>query len=68
LKNYNGETPANYFLRFKRVLKAAKKDRYFRESAAEEIAAKTNKNKKVKEILAEDEYEALMNTQCGTMR
>jgi integrase/recombinase XerD len=64
LKNLNGETPANYFMRFKRVLKAAKKDGYFRESPAEEISAKSNNNKQVKEVLSEKEYESLMNTPC----
>ncbi len=51
-------------MRFKRVLKAAKKDGYFRESPAEDIAAKTNKNKQIKEVLSEEEYESLMNTPC----
>ncbi len=36
LKKYNGETPANYFMRFKRVLKAAKKDGYFRNNPSED--------------------------------
>ena len=35
LKNYNGETPANYFLRFKRVLRAAKKEGYLKNGAEE---------------------------------
>jgi integrase/recombinase XerD len=63
--HYNGETPANYFMRFKRLLRAAKKDGYFRESPAEEIPANTNKNRQVKEILSEQEYEALMNAPCS---
>ena len=52
-------------MRFKRVLKAAKKEGYFRESPSEEIPAKTNNNKQVKEILTEEEYEALMNAPCS---
>jgi integrase/recombinase XerD len=64
LKTFNGETPSGYFMRFKRVLRGAKKDGYFKESPAEDIAAKTNPNKKVKEILSEDEYIKLMNTPC----
>jgi integrase/recombinase XerD len=64
VKKFNGETPANYFMRFKRVLRAAKKDGYFRESSAEDIVAKTNKNKQIKEVLSEEEYESLMNTPC----
>lgn len=65
LKKYNVETPANYFMRLKRVLKAAKKDGYFRESPAEDLPAKTNKNRLVKEVLNAEEYEKLVNTQCS---
>lgn len=64
LKNYNGETPAGYFLRFKRVMKAATKEGYFRSNPAEDIAAKTNANKKIKEILSAEEYVQLMDTPC----
>ncbi len=64
LKNYNGETPSGYFMRFKRVLKAAKKDGYFKNNPAEDIAAKSNLNKKIKEILSADEYLKLLNTPC----
>lgn len=62
LKKYNGETPANYFMRFKRVLKAAKKDGYFKNNPAEDVVAKSNKNKQIKEILTEEDYFKLMNT------
>ena len=64
LKNLNGETPANYFMRFKKVLKAAKKDGYFQSNPAENIAAKSNKNKKIKEILTEEDYIKLMQASC----
>jgi len=64
LKKYNGETPANYFMRFKRVLKAAKKDGYFRNNPSEDVVAKSNKNKQIKEILTEENYIKLMNTPC----
>ena len=64
LKKYNGETPANYFMRFKRVMKAAKKDGYFRNNPAEDVVAKANKNKHVKEILSEEDYIKFMNTPC----
>ena len=64
LKNLNGETPANYFMRFKRVIKGAKKDGYFKYNPAEDIVAKSNKNKKIKEILTEEDYIKLMKTPC----
>jgi integrase len=64
LSNFSGETPANYFMRLKRVLKAAKKEGYFINDPAGNIAAKSNKNKIIKEILREDDYLILMNTPC----
>lgn len=64
LDNFNGETPANYFSRFKRVLDAARKDGYFRVSPAEGLASKSKGNKRVKDILDSNEYLKLMNTPC----
>lgn len=64
LENFNGETPANYFSRFKRVLETAKKDGYFKTSPAEHLVSKTKANKKLKDILEADEYAQLMNTPC----
>jgi integrase len=64
LDNFNGDTPANYFSRFKRVIKAATKEGYFRINPAEDVASKCNKNHKRKENLEVDEYIALLNTPC----
>ena len=64
VRNYNGETPAGYFTRFKKMLRAAKKDGYFRVSPAQDIPAKTNKNKRIKQILTELEYAKLMQAPC----
>ncbi len=64
LGNLNGETPANYFSRFKRVLEAAKKDGYFKLNPSENLASKSKPNKKVKDILESGEYLQLMNTPC----
>ena len=52
-------------MRFKRVIKAASKDGYFRNNPAEDVIAKSNRNKKIKEILTADEYQQLLNTNCG---
>lgn len=60
----NGETPANYFSRFKRVMEAATKDGYFKISPAIALASKAKSNTKVKDILEADEYNKLMNTPC----
>ena len=64
LSTLNGETPANYFSRFKRVMEAATKDGYYRTSPAAGMTSKTNSNKKVKDILEASEYLKLMNTPC----
>lgn len=53
-----------YFSRFKRVLKAATKDGYYKYSPAEDVKAKPNKNVIIKEIIERDEYQKLMNTPC----
>jgi hypothetical protein len=64
LVSLNGETSANYFNRFKRVLEAAKKDGYFKLNLSENLASKSKSNKKVKDILESGEYLQLMNTPC----
>jgi integrase/recombinase XerD len=64
LERYNGETPSGYFMRFKRVLKKATKDGYFRHNPSEEIPAKVGGGKKLKEILTAEEYSKLMSTPC----
>jgi len=64
LDKFNGDTPANYFSRFKKVVKAAKKEGYFRENPAEDVPAKSNKNYKRKEHLEVEEYLAILKTPC----
>ncbi|HTR29923.1 MAG TPA: site-specific integrase [Puia sp.] len=64
LDKFNGDTPANYFSRLKRVAKAATKEGYFRINPADDVAAKSNKNRKRKEFLEVPEYLALLRTPC----
>jgi integrase/recombinase XerD len=64
LEKYHGETSSGYFMRFKRVLKKATKDGYFRHNPSQELPAKVGGNKKLKEILNADEYSKLMKTPC----
>lgn len=64
LSKYNGETPANYFREFKRVMKAGKKAGYFTENPAAEIASKTKPNRKKKEVVEPEEYLQLLKTPC----
>jgi integrase len=64
LVKFNGDTPANYYSRFKRVVKAATKEGYFRINPAEEVPAKSNKNYKRKDHLEVEEYLAVLKTPC----
>ncbi|RFM37053.1 site-specific integrase [Chitinophaga silvisoli] len=64
LDHFTGYTPANYYARFKWVLKAANKDKYFTINPTEEIAAESNPCTNLKENLEVDEYIALLNTPC----
>ena len=51
-------------MRFKRVLKKATREGYFRHNPSEEIPAKVVVGKKIKEILTAEDYFKLMNTPC----
>jgi integrase len=64
LDQFNGDTPANYYARFKRVIKAATKEGYFRMNPVEDIAAKSNPSIYLKENLEVDEYIRLLRTPC----
>jgi integrase len=65
LDRYNGETPANYFARFKQALKAATRQGYFRANPCEYIPVKVNKNKIRKNHLEAEEYIHLLKTPCA---
>ena len=64
LDNFNGDTPMNYFSEFKRMLRAATKQGYFRWNPADEIKAKAGKKRKLKQHLEVTEYLALLKTPC----
>ena len=64
LDRYTGDTPANYFARFKRCVKSATKDGYFRFSPAEDIAARSNPSRRLKEVIEVDEYLILLKAPC----
>jgi len=64
LDHLNGETPANYFARFKQVIKAATKQGYFRINPCADIPVKARKNKRRKNHLEVEEYIQLLNTPC----
>jgi integrase len=62
LSHFNGETPSNYFARYKRVLKAATAQGYFIVNPGVNLPVKANKNKKKKDNLEVSEYIQLLNT------
>jgi integrase/recombinase XerD len=64
LDNLSGETPADYFMRFKRVMRAATKAGYFRVNPVADVKAKAHPSGK-KEILDAEEYKKLMKTYCS---
>lgn len=64
LDKFTGETPGGYYARFKWVVKAATKDRYFLENPTEKVFAKSNPYTKLKENLEVDEYLKLLDTPC----
>jgi hypothetical protein len=67
LDKLTGETPANYFARFKWVIDAATSDGYFVKNPTANISAVSNPSVALKEHLEVDEYLALLNTP-GQMR
>lgn len=64
LDKFTGETPANYYARFKWVLNAAETDGYFRINPTKNISSKSNPSIRLKEHLEADEYIMLLNTPC----
>lgn len=60
-----GETPHNFFARFKKVLRQAVSDGFLYESPAEKVSIKRTNNALKKEILNQEELTILNNTPCG---
>lgn len=63
----NGDTPRNYWTKFLKVLKTAKKEKIIAVNPAEDIRFKTKNNKGVlkKNILTQDELQLIAKTHCG---
>jgi integrase/recombinase XerD len=61
--NLNGETPADYFRRFKKMMKTAKKQGYFFENPAADIQAKAHPTG-VKDVLDLKDYKILLDSYC----
>ncbi|MBW8683422.1 tyrosine-type recombinase/integrase [Chitinophaga rhizophila] len=63
LDKFNGETPMNYYSYFKRMMKAATRDGYFRINPAAEIPAKKNPSTDLPEFLEPDEFLKFISVQ-----
>ena len=64
LDKFTGETPGNYYSRFKWVVNAAASDGYFHKNPTEKVFSKANPSKSLKENLEVDEYLKLLNSPC----
>lgn len=62
LDKFNGETPLNYYSRFKMAIRAATKDKYFAVNPTEDLPSKSNPSTTLKENLEVEEYLQLLNT------
>lgn len=61
--NLNGETPANYFSKLKKVLRQAQKEKVLLENPAAFIVNKKNDNIK-KDVLTAEEIQEMANADC----
>ncbi|HWK03738.1 MAG TPA: site-specific integrase [Puia sp.] len=66
LNKLTGKTPADYFRAFKRVIKCATKEGYFKVNPAD-MNAKTNPSKSVPEFLEAEEYITLIQTKIHNL-
>ncbi len=63
--NLSGETPADYFARFKKVLRHATRDKVFTINPAAEVVNKRADKSVEKDVLSMDEVQALARAHCG---
>ncbi|MDF2380859.1 site-specific integrase [Nostoc ellipsosporum NOK] len=61
---YSGETPLNYYSRFKWAVNATTSDGYFHKNPTEKLFSKSNPSTTLKENLEVEEYLQLLNTPC----
>ena len=64
IDKYTGETPLNYYSRFKWAVNEATADGYFLKNPTEKVFAKSNPSTRLKENLEGEEYLQLLNTPC----
>jgi len=64
LEKFHGETPANYFARFKQMMKAAIKKGYFKVNPASDVRSLRNEKTEEKVSLSDAEYEKVVSSIC----
>lgn len=64
LDKYTGETPGNYYSRFKWVVNAATSDGYFQKNPTAGVFSKSNPSVRLKDNLEASEYLQMLNTPC----
>ncbi len=63
--NLNGETPYDFFAKFKKVIKQAVRDKLFTVNPAQEVQNKRVEQVVAKDILTVEEVQLLAKTHCG---
>jgi integrase len=66
LDNLNGETPADYFMRFKKMLIVAQEAGYFRTNPAEKLKCMSHPSAE-KDVIEKEEYPALLAAPCANL-
>jgi integrase/recombinase XerD len=64
-ENLSGDTPHDYFSKFKKIIKAATRDKLFSFNPATDVVNKVDKQKVAKDILTVAELQALAGAYCG---
>ncbi len=64
LDRLKGQSPQNYYARFKWVVNAATNDHYFQKNPTEDVAAKANPSAKLKDFLEAEEVLSILSTPC----
>ncbi|HTN38836.1 MAG TPA: site-specific integrase [Arachidicoccus sp.] len=64
LDHFNGETPADYYAEFRRVLDAATSDHYYKVSPSEKVFSQKNPSTQLKDFLEVEEFLELLTTPC----
>lgn len=64
LDHFNGETPADYFAEFRRVIRVATADHYYKTNPTQNVFSKANPSTQLKDFLEVKEYLEILTTPC----